>query len=266
MPTKGVLPRDKPKGVVWRRVKQDIRRQEGLRIAVCCSGFMKQCFAPAMWVLREVLEADVFVATWDRMHLHQPKNSVTEETLKDYDFKRLLIEPFDPIYEEFAEREKNLGVKYGTGWKRRKGKDSYCMWSMVKKANDLKKQVEMEEGFTYDVVIRSRFDYEIRQITIPEVLDPKLVYMPNWGHHCDGYCDIIGFGTSATMDIYSSLYDHMDEYIVKERIKWINELLMMRHLRKNGLERLKTLIHVHPRPETSKDDPPPKVWEAGQII
>ena len=97
------------------------------------------------------------------------------------------------------------------------------MYYSIKKSNELKSIYEAQNNFKYDVVMRLRFDDLIKRQDSFDFssVQEGFVYVPNidglnynarshggWSWR-GGLNDQLGFGTSATMDIYSSVYDEI---------------------------------------------------------
>ena len=107
------------------------------------------------------------------------------------------------------------------------------MFYSIMKSNDLRRKVEAESNIQYDVVIRSRMDHffinKIPSNELNEVMsDDKLIYVQREGsnkhdfpsrdnHICEADMktpwvpDLFGFGSSAAMNIYGDLYNHIIE-------------------------------------------------------
>lgn len=91
----------------------------------------------------------------------------------------------------------------------------------VLKCNDLKSDYELENGFKYDIVIRSRTDYFwFRDLTDEEIVisKEKIVIPDEWSFKSVNYFarfDGFAIGSSSLMDQYCSLFDRIDEYCEK---------------------------------------------------
>ena len=87
--------------------------------------------------------------------------------------------------------------------------------------NELKKNYENENGFKYDLVIRSRTDYFwFRYITEQELEMGKgsIIIPAGWAFKSvNPYAraDVFAFGSSELMDRYLSMFNRIDEYVNK---------------------------------------------------
>jgi hypothetical protein len=116
-------------------------------------------------------------------------------------------------------------------------------WYSCKKAIKSKKNYEDALGFTYDVVIRARFDYFLRKIdleTNDAVNTPRAPTLDNhifqWeGRQEVGINDQFAWGSSSVMDIYSTLFDKVPEIYHNDRVDFCSELLLKAHLLKNDI-------------------------------
>tara|TARA_R100000152_G_C6781573_1_gene216365 strand:+ start:4587 stop:5366 length:780 start_codon:yes stop_codon:yes gene_type:complete len=110
------------------------------------------------------------------------------------------------------------------------------------KCNELKRQKEKEENFTYDVVIRIRSDmFFCRSIKSDikhsdEKLDTHIFSNDSWDW-LGGYTDAFAFGNSKNMDTYCSFFDSIAKYILDDQIKLHPETLLKHHFTKTNLVR-----------------------------
>lgn len=110
-------------------------------------------------------------------------------------------------------------------------------------ANKLKKQHEQENGILYDVVIRTRYDlFYFNPVRVSDYTNnfDKIVVMEEFQNHQDWknnpdkpMVDIFSFGNSKNMDVFSSVYPHM-ESLNKQIDPPFGENYLGRHVRING--------------------------------
>lgn len=112
---------------------------------------------------------------------------------------------------------------------------SISMWTSIKRCNDLRKQYENTNGFTYDYVIRHRFDCIIpRKIHVTRLQKGVL-----HGHAIDldgPVClyDQTFIGSSDELDSIAGLVNLIDAYLPKVNL-WNNERMLAYHLQLNKI-------------------------------
>jgi len=89
-------------------------------------------------------------------------------------------------------------------------------WYLIHRCNILKTKREVKENFKYDCVIVTRPDSILKKNMIrriPKKLDELYVYSSKISPSDETFgfqtMDSLSYGTSSTMDIYSSLYKHI---------------------------------------------------------
>jgi len=89
-------------------------------------------------------------------------------------------------------------------------------WYLIHRCNILKNKQEVKENFKYDCVIVTRPDSILKKNMIrriPKKLDELYVYSSKISPSDETFgfqtMDSLSYGTSSTMDIYSSLYKHI---------------------------------------------------------
>lgn len=90
--------------------------------------------------------------------------------------------------------------------------NTYSMWYSVFRANLMKKQHEDINGYKFDVVIRSRFDYAINTIIDFSKVEIGKIYVPNERMTAErNFCsDLFAYGTSNVMDLYANTFLNID--------------------------------------------------------
>ena len=129
----------------------------------------------------------------------------------------------------------------------------------VLKCNELKSQYEKENGFKYDIVIRSRTDYFwFRYLTDEEInLSKDNIIIPEeWAFKDVNYFarfDGFAIGSSKLIDEYSDLFNRIDEYC--NSISFHPESLCGYHLMINNIpniENKRSVIFEYPSKRTEK--------------
>jgi len=109
-------------------------------------------------------------------------------------------------------------------------------WYSSKKSIELKRQYELEENFTYDWVILSRFDVVFFTDLILSNFQADHFYAANWSNPARdvGLLDFWFFSNSSAMDAFSTLYDHVDDYLSGAQAI-SNHVLAKQHLTSQNL-------------------------------
>lgn len=204
-----------------------------MKIAVCISGhlrhyyLLKDNFDLFINILKMYGDVDVFVATWnkqntvncwskDMQNLEAANNNINLEEIKthfnplkihisDYDF---YSSDFSPIkYKDITDNTYNFDSN-GIGGE---VVNSSKMYYLVYQANILKKEQEYSNQKEYDLVIRTRPDYEYNIDVINRLnfnlVESNTIYASTFGAVLGAKLeDQFGYGDSKTMDRYSACY------------------------------------------------------------
>jgi hypothetical protein len=159
------------------------------RIAVCISGQIRPTWKSTLPTIKKYIidayHADVF-ASFDE-DVSAPDQ---REILALLHPKRYAFEAFTPLSANVY--SKNYGL----------------MMQRMISCNNMKKDIESQQGFTYDVVIRVRPDMFMKDSPPMELIDnvaENTVYSYDFGHFMDvvafyGISDQYFFGSSSTLD------------------------------------------------------------------
>ena len=235
---------------------EELVKNKQLKVALCLSGFVRNYHKVYPTILNNivnVLNADVFFHTWDNHGYQKIDRSEFSNTWRPVPDpmsnvldvnalvsvikpKKYLVENNQEIINTFDfKRYEGLFVYY------HQAKPQFIQSQMysIYKSNELKKLYEEENGFTYDIVIKLRFDYSIYSpiplIEIKKCLnESKTIIVPSppfsnhdhppcelcqashhEGPHNSDVCDVFAFSSSANMDYYASIFksglDLMDQ-------------------------------------------------------
>jgi hypothetical protein len=240
------------------------QEDEGLsmKMAICIAGHQRLSNkSAAERLMYEVskwdFETDIFVAAWDAMDVSSEQSADALLLQKIYNPRRLNLEKFGMIHENhkfkyhFIRKHKEFEAMW---YKNRQGDDSYSMFYIIKKCNEIKRIYELENNFRYDIVVRIRPDLSpLNFCEIPkETMQPNTIWFPVNGFNVNGFnmTDNVFFGDSETMDRVCNCYDFMDMYLLREKCVWMNECVLVHHLNKlkidvRNCDRLHYLIHHH---------------------
>ena len=219
-----------------------------MKIAVCLTGHVRSFERTFPQLERHLLsrhDADVFIHTWDVVgHQHREyRPRPTDQTRAPLETVRALYAPARMVVEDNADvlrRWRFDGPIYVADGQA-EPQYIYSQLYSTYRANRLKLEHERAGGFTYDVTIRLRFDFDL-ETPLPEreledvvrhretlyVGHPLRIRHPHPGGgggcrrcetaahpgpHANDVCDVFVFGCSAAMDTYAALFDHcLDVY------------------------------------------------------
>ena len=243
-----------------------------MKIAICISGSLRQfvtCYANLQENILNSLdengvEYDFFLSTWKDEYGYEKINFEDEET---FEYALNLYKPKKYNYEIYSnEKRKKLAEESGLTKHQKKYKDQKTSGSYkeavtggkyannsvgqlynIYKANEVKKEYEQENDFTYDYVIRYRFDNMIINLEkYPKIaffdfvktIEKNHLYFPKtrWYYprmnHRMGYNDVdhakkienlqavpscpddkFAIGHSKEMDTLSSIYPNLSKII-----------------------------------------------------
>ena len=172
------------------------------KVAICIAGEMRY------WEITKKifnsLDADIFISTWD-----------TNDRQDNYPYKfhgnkninDEIVDGLDNLIEaEFLPKEIENKFTFNI--------PKY--WYLIHRCNLLKVKQEVKENFKYDLVLITRPDvlYDENLLdSLSHKLDELSVYSSGINYREEFYgfgtMDAAAYGTSSTMDIYSSLYKHI---------------------------------------------------------
>ena len=171
------------------------------KVAICIAGEMRY------WEITKKifnsLDDDIFISTWD-----------TNDRQDNYPYKfhgnkninDEIVDGLDNLVEaEFLPKEIENKFTFNI--------PKY--WYLIHRCNILKNKQEVKENFKYDLVLITRTDVLYDKDLLKKLsheLDELCVYSSDFNFEEEFYgfgtMDTAAYGTSSTMDIYSSLYKH----------------------------------------------------------
>tara|TARA_R100001015_G_scaffold19003_2_gene14073 strand:- start:6011 stop:6811 length:801 start_codon:yes stop_codon:yes gene_type:complete len=200
-----------------------------MKVALCLSGLMRD-FETSGASYNEFicnhLKADVFVHTW-KENAESSNTRFSSSKMSDVDDKRQFFT------NTFPNSKVSFCIEdFNSDWNFRKNfgnnlapRTTAIMYYSIYKSNLLKTKYEENNDFVYDIVIRARMDFLMKQnIDMSELLeccgDDKVVYVGtnlfhkgptlsrmNWDYGSQfGVEDQFAFGSSHAMNKYSSCY------------------------------------------------------------
>jgi hypothetical protein len=202
-----------------------------MRTAICISGHLrhydklKENFLFFKKYLESFSKVDVFISTWNKQntliswsHAHGISNSetvnnfISEQQVKDF-YETEFANTFD--YDFYSSNFSPLNYKDWTdtqySWDSRgiggSVINSSKMFFLVHEVNKLKKMQEFISNSKYDLVIRTRPDYEYKNF-LPlnkSNIKENTIYSAK-PYECSPIDDQFAFGTSASMDKYAACF------------------------------------------------------------
>lgn len=224
-----------------------------MKIALCLSGqlrFLQQGYAENIFpFILQGNDIDVFIHTWaiddeqdgksyingGGFAMGSPVNkSYMLDVLNLYRPVKYLIQQQIP-FENGKYPERTMpGIK---------SHNLFSMFYSIYKSNQLKTEYEKENNFTYDIVIRCRFDIKLDK-KIDLTVDMSKIYLPfNCFDTSNGYVDSVGYSSSNNMDIYSATFNNIDTIMTNYDIGFCGEYILRKQLDSNNLQINNTFWH-----------------------
>ena len=226
-----------------------------MKVALLLSGKFRGSYTPFNYLEKNLLNKynpDIFVNynyTHDNDMLSFTANGVKRSFKMECD-KSELVSIYNPKLINFSKtpnivKEKEDMVNGFTIANESNLSSIFNMWWGIYHVNELKKKYEEENGFKYDVVIRTRFDVEILdEIELRNCNNS--MFIPMGGDHRDGFNDLLAYGDSHIMDYYCSNFNHLVDYI-KDGELIHPERLLKRHLKDFNCTLIRTYIPMRLR-------------------
>lgn len=203
-----------------------------MKVALCLSGHIRNLEDNYPSIKKHILDkfnTDVFIHTWDTYGWRAEGNDyvLEQDGFKGFDYysgiidkekieklfrpKKFVIEKYETLENLFFEKSEKYRdqLKYPD---KDRPINFVSMWYKIFKCNELKKDFELENNFTYDIVIRSRPDLFYFETVLDENIlktYKKALFVPTIESH-GGASDIFALGSSKVIDIASSVYNELD--------------------------------------------------------
>ena len=206
-----------------------------MRIAICFSGHLRsfdktyeQHLQTLITPLSTLGQVDIFISTWETRSIRKcwaatdPKYNQIEHLDDFIDFQKI-YDFYKPISTQIDCRQHFLDYFNTNFLLDIDGKDitesDTCsggvnffvpMWFKIWQCNQLKKQHELIGKFTYDIVIRMRFDWVLRHpLDLSSIKDLSNIFI-DFGTQ-EGYTDQFFISSSKNMDKVCNLYCDLKE-------------------------------------------------------
>ena len=180
-----------------------------MKIALCLSGQIRSYQKSYEYYLKNLIEnndVDVFIHTWNiDTDIYTELNTFNQlkETFKPKSFS---------LSKQFPEDQFKNYTVIDERWP---AKNTFQMWYSVFKANELKREHELTNGFKYDMVVRTRFDFALNT-KIDLNIEKNKLYVPNdlikgtIDPNQMAANDQFAYGDSDVMDLYSQTFWNID--------------------------------------------------------
>lgn len=227
--------------------------KEIMKIAVLLSGQVRtfeQTYQSLFDHVIRCADVDFFIHTWDTngkvLHVHHDYDNSTATDLNRineiYKPKKLQVEK----QSDFMNR-----VDFGRYQNKTPGgmvaRNIAAQWYSVKKCAILLDDYIFEQGNSYDLFVRTRFDTLFKtsvclQENVARYSEPKVVWMPvqnQFGCKPQYMCnDSFAVGPLESIRTYCDMYNSMHKSLNDpEGIQFHPETMLSWHLHKNGIER-----------------------------
>lgn len=213
-----------------------------MKIAICFKGFSRhwRTTYPNWKTLFDKHDTDVFIHTWDTEEYKDHRDVINLESgnlgghkldisaiSELYKPKKIIAETYSDFHNKFVneatwleEGRKKYMEEYPDRTWMWYGRyipmmSVFYKWSQVSK---LKQQYELENNFTYDVVLHTRTDFAITDEFILEHTDhivtgpwPNTNHTQHWVDYNKGMNDLWAYGPSKKMDMMSNVYERLNE-------------------------------------------------------
>ena len=195
-----------------------------MRTAVCLAGQARFISENADNILHNLIKptnADVFCYFWDT----EGENLEPKKAIEVFNPTSFLLETqkiFDTAAQEFVSSEYDFPSN--------RCQNLYSMHYSIFKANSLKKAQEIEQGFVYDCVIRSRTDIAFEEpFDFSEYnQDSDSIWLCNFDKSPAGgvaCADLFAFSKSPQMDFYSSCFTNLPRLLAEHKHLFAETLL-----------------------------------------
>lgn len=187
--------------------------------ALCISGLPRHVEKNVENIRKNLVEPnnpDIFIHTWVPID-YLAAADVIEEI---YQPKLMYFEPQLPFINSRWNLDRMMEPTAGhaRSYQRHKFVEMlYSSWYSVQQANWLKEKYQREHDFTYDCVIRARFDIDYNKpVDCSQFAISEQIFIPEKGLPPEMTDDRFAFGSSDLMNAYCSAFNLLD-FVHKKR-------------------------------------------------
>ena len=202
------------------------------RVALCISGYLRTFGDTFKNLEKHILlnnNCDIFIHTWDT-------NFDNQKSFKDKIDENYILSTFNPK-KIIIEKPKNFNlspIMHKQNVDNRNINNVLSMLYKIKKCNDLKNEYENQKNIKYDATIRYRSDILMKEDLLIRNIENNSIYFPEYGNF-GGICDQMAFGNTEMMNIYSSLFDKIENYLY-EGLPLNPEKLLLHHIKSKSIK------------------------------
>lgn len=201
-----------------------------MKVAVCISGQLRTFRKTYESIYKNVIKqhnADVFIHSWK-----EHGTSTGYDKTRTYEFPENscdvaldLYKPTMYMFDDVIDFSEHSNLKIPLEWQKATAQmnpdmtleeatahsiqQTCSMFYSIHKCNELKEQYSQEHGFTYDAVIRLRFDIQILSPIPITQFDLSKVYYHELHQPDRIISDWINIGNNNVMNIYASVYNNI---------------------------------------------------------
>lgn len=207
-----------------------------MKVAVCFSGlprFVQECAPYWHNCLLRVYDCDVFVHTWKQN---------TQQDAVTYALIQQLYAPVRMVQEPVPEFD--VSPYTSRVWPHRVTPQAqFSQFEGIKRAQQLRQLQEVSTGRKYDVVVRARFDWYLKQVQFESNSCVNVARTPTLDGHVFTYDEIqlvgisdqFAYGASQVMDVYARIVDNMPSLYADHGVDFCGELFLRAHLHEHGV-------------------------------
>lgn len=229
-----------------------------MKVALCISGqarSVEENFENIEKNLIKPNNADVFIHTWfDEKDiglrfcnkLKEEKGFINRTVLKS-DIKEIIVSKYDPILMATQNQIEFLPIEhrslepndeknpYKNRWYIR---PQFClsMFYSIMVCNNLKSEYELRNNFTYDAVIRARFDLASNREYRMEEFDQSYMYINAHSHNHYSKQDVFAFSNSRNMNAYADTFNRINDLMNIKNIEFCPEILLGANLKLSNIK------------------------------
>lgn len=206
------------------------------KVAICMSGLMRMALNNVNNFKKTFLlpqySCDLFISTWNSIQTqgHYTINNIDQ-------FLNLIKKEYDPVV-FLSENVITFPHNRLISERNRECRSVNNLLSMcfkIQSCNELKRKYEIEHNFLYDSVVRIRSDQEfLTSIDVTQNL--HLLNIPDHSDY-SGINDQLAFSNSKNMDIYSTWFNKINEYLLlNNKVSFNMEVLTKVNILKHKME------------------------------